>query len=162
MPDAAHALSLTLSGATENVLTIARSDKEERGLDIGRAMAPFGPVADWPETPAARARASRGVLDLLRMMVPFGRQRSMEGRVHRFITRAESRLAGGIALLERGKIVVSDRLHVHILCELARKPHYVLDNSYGKLGAYIDTWGASPNTIRVSSIDELVGLIRSA
>jgi len=161
VPDAAHALSVTTSGAADEVVTIARRDKERQGIDIGRAMAPFGPVEDWPETREARTQASRGLIDVLRTMIPFGRQQAMEARVRRFIGSAEDRFAGGIALLERGEIIVSDRLHVHILCELAQKPHYVLDNNYGKLGAYIDTWGASSNTRRVSSIDELVGLIRS-
>ena len=53
---------------------------------------------------------------------------------------AQARLARGKALLERGQVVISDRLHVHILSILLNKPHVLIDNSYGKLGNLHKAW----------------------
>jgi exopolysaccharide biosynthesis predicted pyruvyltransferase EpsI len=48
------------------------------------------------------------------------------------------RLACRIA--SRGKVVVTDRLHGHILRLLRGIPHLLLDNSYGKLRRFHGTW----------------------
>lgn len=53
---------------------------------------------------------------------------------------AKCRLARGRALLERGRVVISDRLHVHILSILLNKPHVLIDNNYGKLGSLHQAW----------------------
>ena len=38
--------------------------------------------------------------------------------------------------------MVTDRLHAHILSLLLDIPHVVLDNSYGKVGGFVDAWTA--------------------
>jgi exopolysaccharide biosynthesis predicted pyruvyltransferase EpsI/O-antigen/teichoic acid export membrane protein len=53
---------------------------------------------------------------------------------------ARARLARGRALLECGNVVISDRLHVHILCILLDKPHVLIDNSYRKLSNFHQAW----------------------
>lgn len=50
------------------------------------------------------------------------------------------RLKRGAALLSRGKIVITDRLHAHILSILMNKPHVLMDNSYGKLSHFYQAW----------------------
>eukprot|EP00745_Piridium_sociabile_P021943 TRINITY_DN339_c0_g2_i3.p2 TRINITY_DN339_c0_g2~~TRINITY_DN339_c0_g2_i3.p2 ORF type:complete len:838 (+),score=60.88 TRINITY_DN339_c0_g2_i3:260-2773(+) len=50
------------------------------------------------------------------------------------------RLQKGFNFLRRGKIVVADRLHAHILLTLLKKPHVILDNNYGKIRTYRTTW----------------------
>lgn len=50
------------------------------------------------------------------------------------------RLKRGIALLTNAKIVIADRLHVHILSILLNKPHVIIDNNYGKLKHFHETW----------------------
>lgn len=54
---------------------------------------------------------------------------------------ARHRVAAGQAVLSRGSVVVTDRLHAHIFCLLLGIPHVVLDNSYGKLSSFAETWG---------------------
>ena len=49
-------------------------------------------------------------------------------------------LSRGLDLLSAGRVVVTDRLHAHILCLLLGIPHVVLDNSYGKVHGFLDTW----------------------
>jgi exopolysaccharide biosynthesis predicted pyruvyltransferase EpsI len=63
---------------------------------------------------------------------------------------AEARLSRGLKLLASGKSVVTDRLHGHILCVLLAIPHVVIDNSYGKLGSFIDTWTAKCDLLGLS------------
>jgi exopolysaccharide biosynthesis predicted pyruvyltransferase EpsI len=53
---------------------------------------------------------------------------------------AEHRVLAGQEMLSRGSVVVTDRLHAHILCMLLEIPHVVMDNSYGKLSSYTKTW----------------------
>ena len=35
---------------------------------------------------------------------------------------------------------MSDRLHAHILCLLMGIPHVLLDNTYGKVRSFHETW----------------------
>lgn len=46
----------------------------------------------------------------------------------------------GCGLLARGRVVITDRLHGHLLSLLQGIPSVVLDNSYGKLAAIHDGW----------------------
>jgi pyruvyl transferase EpsO len=57
----------------------------------------------------------------------------------------------GLAMLGSGNVVVTDRLHGHILCTLAQIPHVVLDNSYGKIGNYRKTWKTGEGLCRSAS-----------
>jgi pyruvyl transferase EpsO len=53
---------------------------------------------------------------------------------------ASARLIRGLKLLGRGKVVITDRLHGHILSLMSGIPHVIVDNSYGKLGSFWQTW----------------------
>lgn len=50
------------------------------------------------------------------------------------------RMRRGIKLLSSGRVVITDRLHGHILSILIGKPHLVADNSYGKISDFYKTW----------------------
>ena len=55
----------------------------------------------------------------------------------------------------RGRVVITDRLHAHILCLLLGIPHAVLDNNYGKLSRFLDAWtGEATGVYRASSTEE--------
>jgi len=53
---------------------------------------------------------------------------------------AKKRLERGCRFLSSGKIVITDRLHGHILSLLMGISHICLDNSYGKIRNFCDTW----------------------
>jgi pyruvyl transferase EpsO len=53
---------------------------------------------------------------------------------------ARARTIAGCWLLSRGRVLVTDRLHGHILAVLAGQPHVVFDTANGKLRAFYDTW----------------------
>lgn len=53
---------------------------------------------------------------------------------------AKNRVDRGLAQLSTGNMVVTDRLHGHILCVLLGIPHITLDNDYGKVSNYMASW----------------------
>jgi pyruvyl transferase EpsO len=61
-------------------------------------------------------------------------------REHYYRKLAQQRLTRGMRLLSSAHFVISDRLHVHILCTLLRIPHAIIDQSYRKISSYIATW----------------------
>jgi pyruvyl transferase EpsO len=77
-------------------------------------------------------------------------------RFELYQAKAYTRVVRGLKTLSLGEQVITDRLHAHILSTLLDIPHYVLDNNYGKISGYINSWtkGYSQVTV-VSSLDEL-------
>jgi exopolysaccharide biosynthesis predicted pyruvyltransferase EpsI len=152
-PDPATALSLTrASTPTTDVLWLLRADKEEtrsRRGDIGRGE---GEVrADWPGdllTERARAWVVRQSGRLGHRLPVARAARSADPAD--WDGRAWARLARGIDLLSSARVVVTDRLHGHILSELLDIPDVALDNSYGKTSTYVGTWGIDPRRSRLA------------
>lgn len=162
-PDGAYALRrLTPPGPAEGpVLNLLREDKESTGL--GReALAALGPVLDWP----VDSRRTRGLVALAldRRVIPrlsgLGAAMALRERLYR--GSAWRMVTEGARILSRGERVVSDRLHAHILSSLLRKPHIVLDNSYGKINRYIDAWGDDGLACVAATPAEAVALLGSA
>ena len=63
---------------------------------------------------------------------------------------ARERLGVGVAMLSRGEVVITDRLHAHILCVLLEIPHVVVDTGYGKLTRFIRTWTEAAPVLRLA------------
>jgi exopolysaccharide biosynthesis predicted pyruvyltransferase EpsI len=61
-------------------------------------------------------------------------------RFHYYQSKATIRVNRGLKTLSKGEVVVTDRLHAHILSTLLNIPNYVLDNNYGKISGYIECW----------------------
>ena len=57
-----------------------------------------------------------------------------------FRSAARRRLQYGIDLLASGRVVLTDRLHGHVLATLLGLPHCVMDSQYGKVRALWNTW----------------------
>ncbi|MCC5947025.1 MAG: polysaccharide pyruvyl transferase family protein [Nitriliruptoraceae bacterium] len=157
--DAALALDLHRTRSPDlDIFFLLRSDREQvdwgqpgRSLDDLRWAA-----ADWPYDPyrsppgASRVRISATVRRervrrraLTRMSA---RSSTAAFANRRWDGLAARRLAGGIDLLSRGRVVITDRLHGHILCLVSGIPHVFLDNSYGKVSAFAETWGTVSST----------------
>lgn len=56
---------------------------------------------------------------------------------------AEDSLNRARLLLSQGEIAVTDRLHGHILCTLMSIPHVVVNDKFGKIRAFVETWTES-------------------
>ncbi len=67
-----------------------------------------------------------------------------------FDERAGLWLRCAMALISNGRVVITDRLHGHILCTLAGIPHVLIDNSYGKNLAYFEAWSRPSSLCRLA------------
>jgi pyruvyl transferase EpsO len=123
-PDSAFALgALRRAPPTCEVLMLLRTDAER-----------------VPHAAASRTdRADTVVLDWLDDG-PLPVLHGGETRARHYERLAQARVARGIATLSRGRRIVTDRLHGHILATLLDIPHVALDNDYGKSSAYIAAW----------------------
>ncbi len=74
---------------------------------------------------------------------------------------ANARLNRGLRILSSGKVVVTDRLHAHILSVLLNISHSALDNNYGKISSYIKTWTHSyPKLFNIESTQDEINKAR--
>jgi pyruvyl transferase EpsO len=74
---------------------------------------------------------------------------------------AQARLQVGIAMLSRGGLVVTDRLHAHILACLLGVPNYFFNSLDGKAGALYRSWThREPLAALVETPDALRALLR--
>jgi len=117
------------------VFALLRTD-HERAMDAEEPL-PIGVIAkDWLEENPAHKRHLRLSLKLTRLFT----RDPMVMRATRQRRLAEWRLQRGLAMLSTGELVVTDRLHAHILSLLLDIPHVLLDNSYGKVAGFADQW----------------------
>lgn len=119
-----------------SVLWLLRTDKEALG-----DASPIESEArvDWLDEPPMRLRA------LSYRLIGAWRRKPLRRLARLGLTRlyaplAQRRLRRGLETLASAQVVITDRLHGHILSLLLGIPHVVLDNSYGKLSSFHDTW----------------------
>ncbi len=94
--------------------------------------------SDWLEQGAAEKILNRLQFHSVGLRKLFDRRNKGLSVIYNALARA--RLARGKALLESGRVVIADRLHVHILSVLLEKPHVLIDNSYRKVGTFHEAW----------------------
>jgi pyruvyl transferase EpsO len=121
-----------------DVLSICRADHESAMMQVPSGHAHWE-RQDWVTAPRG-LRA--GVWRLLRRLnryhgVP-GRHRIWLGHVYDLLS--QQRLQYGRRLLSRGRVVVTDRLHGHVLSLMLGIPHVVIDDRYGKVRSFYETW----------------------
>lgn len=124
--------------ATLETVLLLRTDKESgkiRPQDVS-IRSDRSLVADWLHEPRSFTWRNR-LLSLLRRAA----KRSDRGREARYAALAIARVERGLRLLSSGRAVITNRLHGHILSLLLGRPHCVLDNSYGKVVDFAETWG---------------------
>lgn len=167
-PDAAFMLELDRPARPgSGIVWLSRTDGER---ERGSAAEALGvPTVDWIGhrpgepgwTPAYRrlhgatwrwGRRARRYPRFWPVVYP-GLERGYEALVR-------ERLGVGVDMLAAGEVVVTDRLHAHILCLLLEIPHVVVDTGYGKLTRFIGTWTeAAPDLRLAASWDE--GAVRA-
>jgi pyruvyl transferase EpsO len=170
-PDSAFALGPLARPTAPRVpiLWLGRTDHEASGQAVARAGARDDvQVVDW----IGRARAAP--LDVLARAggelaaATIGRRATLPPRAAQLLWSdwrwlARRRVTAGSALLSRGAVVVTDRLHGHILCLLLGIPHVALDNSYGKLSSFTTTWETlGPDARWAQTAEEALALARDA
>lgn len=142
-PDMAFGLEdvVTDRSPSAPVVFLRRSDKESR--DRSAVTLPAGSLElDWIAEDGAELPND-----------------GAEGSDQRFLALARHRLARGCRLLSSGRVVITDRLHAHVLALMLGIPHIALDNSYGKVHSTVETWtGVSPLVHRADSASQAAAL----
>jgi exopolysaccharide biosynthesis predicted pyruvyltransferase EpsI len=121
------------------IIWLARTDHEIKYHEPP-AVEPDVERRDWlDEAPSGlawfNAMLTRTVVDYPRWTGPLA---SLAASTYRHV--ATQRLERGARLLSRGRVLITDRLHGHILALLMGIPNILLDNSYGKLRSFYETW----------------------
>lgn len=158
-PDAALMLhgSIKRLSPTKDVLVLSRTDKEAQASGLSGFVLPNFSISkvDWlDEDRTALTRTVQAVKQL--SLSSMGSTRTLQFFQRKlFANLADARVQRGVRTLSIGRIVVTDRLHAHIICMMLGIPHVVLDNNYGKLSEFINCWHADQPLVRlVKSVDE--------
>lgn len=151
VPDMAFAIvPLARQPATADIFCLLRTDHEKAGSHEGRSAPPHAITGDWLKDDRSALRRTAIGTRLLGLM-----DSADAARVRHYERQAWSRVRRGIAQLSQGRVVITDRLHGHILSTLLAIPHVALDNSYRKIGNFIDAWTGRLDILRTAtSLDE--------
>ena len=145
-PDSALALRrLEPAVARTGILWLARTDPE--AVATGVEPPPGVRRGDWPEPRApwtARRLASR-LASAATSTAPAAGAHVWPAAAGLFPRLAAERLRTGAAFVGGARVIVTDRLHAHLLSLLCGVPSVLCDNSTGKVRACFDLWtGESP------------------
>jgi exopolysaccharide biosynthesis predicted pyruvyltransferase EpsI len=149
-PDMAFALGKLSRpvGPDHDVVWLGRSDEESSDAPAGTAADDVFRT-DWVEvppgspTPRLGTRAAFRANSLLTRLASGhpGSARRLSGLLAAtFEPLARQRLERGCRLLSRGRVIVTERLHGHILGVLLGIPQVLVGDRYGKLRSFHETW----------------------
>ena len=157
-PDMAFGMGpLEAPAAQFPVLAMLRNDKESVFSGEGRKVPPDIPAEDWIGEPKLPVRLSKALGAASALI---GGRRS-ELRLASLDAAAHTRVRRGTRQLSRGRAIVTDRLHVHIVSLLMGRPHAVLDNSYGKVRGFMNAFsGGTDLSCLASSLDDAIAWAR--
>jgi pyruvyl transferase EpsO len=113
---------------------LKRLDKESLGSTAPELLSGI-PTQDWMLDSRGVRQIEGMLLAAKKRSIPVAR---IEKRLYDVLARA--RLRRGYRILRQGRVVITERLHGHILCLLAGIPNVLIDNSYGKNAAFYNTW----------------------
>lgn len=123
-----------------NIVALLRTDKERiNGKASGEHMRDVF-IVDWLEESYSLAQRITQKVERLQARYPRHLAALYGIKRHLYHRLASERLKRGCEILGSGRVVITDRLHAHILCTLMGIPHVLLDNSYQKIGNFRDAW----------------------
>lgn len=148
-PDMAFFMGALTTDAekTCDIFGLMRTDKEK--YDSGEIKNDEGlkiEIQDWlEEDPDLYDKTKKALIPLLPFKLGLKALDKFARRELLYRTLAEKRLDRGLRMLGSGRVVVTDRLHAHILSLLLDLPHVRMDNSYGKISGFAKAWTADSN-----------------
>jgi pyruvyl transferase EpsO len=152
-PAAEPALRAARAGSQVETLNLLRADHEAAGV----ALSGIHDSVDWTgDVPRAISRLARRLGDYLVRARSAGEPSVGERIAQRALAAcypalARGRLRRGCRLLQSARVVVTDRLHGHVLALLLGIPHVVIGDRNGKLRGFIDAWTSSSSLLRWAS-----------
>ncbi len=154
-PDVAFAMRpLSIGRTAANPITvIARDDCE--GGELRRRCGAQTASPDW--TLGNRSDVVLRQLLWLTTRADIRAGSKLDERTRRVLINRACRMTVVAAArqLSDALVVVSDRLHAHVLATLLGVPHVLVDGGYGKITSYVDTWrDLNPIGHVAASVDE--------
>ncbi|MFO0204521.1 MAG: hypothetical protein ACK528_15490, partial [Alphaproteobacteria bacterium] len=137
---------------THDIIWLARDDKESSGQQVPKDVHVF----DWPrrDLKGLQLLFSSRIFSRLRTAAPLlgstlnPRISACYERVSRYV------LESGNRQLDAGKVLITDRLHPHILAALRSQPSVLLPDRYGKNRAVYDYSSRSYSTVHWADTPE--------
>ncbi|MEA1050962.1 polysaccharide pyruvyl transferase family protein [Lamprobacter modestohalophilus] len=123
------------------IVGLLRTDKERVTAELAPENADKLMVCDWLQEPASATQRVTAQVERLQAHYPRWTTRLNALKRHLYHRLAMQRLRRGCDVLSSGQVVITDRLHGHILCTLMGIPHVVLDNHYRKISNFREAWG---------------------
>lgn len=137
------------------VYALLRTDQEKLVSEDSEILGKIK-AEDWIQEPFYRETQFLHYIKRIERKLP--RMRPLLGTLKSvlFNRLAKIRTSRGCNMLASGHVVITDRLHAHILCSLMAIPHVLIDNSYGKLSSFRHTWNTGGEDIckQASSLAE--------
>jgi pyruvyl transferase EpsO len=162
-PDAAFGLGAikTTCEATCPVLCMLRSDRESDLTSQQRdEIATYGLMEDWERDRSDMKSKLDRQIEKLFIKLPLSRTILQPSLCKIYEKWARKRMDRGIMQLSKAQFVITDRLHVHILCTLLGIPHLVFDNNYGKISRHINAWPKNEKSFVVHNMDEFRSVMK--
>jgi pyruvyl transferase EpsO len=136
---------------THSFVFLLRTDKEAASTSEREPLkaASDALVEDWPSETAYTYRRAK-MMSWLGALASLDRRQlsPMAWRLRYYDQLANLRIGRGMTLISRGRQLISDRLHAHIIGTLLDVPQVMLDNNYGKIGRFINTWKSDWTGVR--------------
>ena len=143
----------------QDIFWLGRRDQEATSFSSLEASGQWPQTADWVSGEGAsllwrfrfllekiRVRNAERFADVYTKQT----RRTIMKLDRSYETLAQLQLTRGCHLLVSGRVVVTDRLHGHILSLLLGLPHVVLSDRYGKLRSFWDTWITETTSARTA------------
>jgi len=121
------------------IFALMRTDKE-KVIAVNQQSDDELKVMDWISEPRFAMRTVYRIIQRLAKVHPLLQMLLFRHNYNLFNALSSYRVKRGCEMLSSGRIVITDRLHAHILCSMMNIPHVVLDNSYRKIGSFRDSW----------------------
>lgn len=142
------------------ILALLRNDKEKKfTADTPQVEAVYS--TDWLDEPMTQLIRWTNKMESIHSRYAKWLNFLFRYKHHLYHRVAMERMQRGCELLSSGEVVITDRLHAHILCSLMSIPHVVLDNSYRKIGNLMDAWHTGDGLCqRAETLDEAISIAR--
>ena len=146
-----------------DVLLLLRTDKETKFGNSKISVPNNWHICDWLDDDPKMFKAAlwKVRIDAIKSfnISEFSKTRR---EFNYYNTLANMRVKRGLDLLSGGKIIITDRLHVHILSTLLGIPHIVLDNNYQKIKRFSNAFNTSWDGVHwASTIEEAIELAKT-
>lgn len=149
------------SDGTRGVLILARQDAEAKGstASLARKVSELSQVevADWglEGMNFARWKATKLPGRLVRqfdvLLNSYWASKALHAAYNGML---HMNLKAGVDMFMNRRLIITDRLHAHVLASLMQIPHIVLDNSYGKVKSIYDDYTHQFSTAHYASSNE--------